>query len=108
MTFLDLALLGVPCLLAGIALWRIDGDSVEKFLSALLVLVISGVISFIVAMIVDDVYAEKFELRKDSWGCTRSHEETTQSTYYLYVGGVQMPQTTYGTETVCDQWSRKS
>ena len=46
-----------------------------------------------------------FELKKDSWGCTATHQEQTV-TYVSYDGG-KTSQPVYGTQTVCDQWSRK-
>lgn len=53
--------------------------------------------------IYSNIVAEKFELRKDSWNCTKSHEESY--TTYIQVGNIQVPQ--IQSDTICDQWSRK-
>lgn len=105
---LSYILFAVPFVSAVVVGWRFGDDWVERFLLCFVTFLCLEFLTALIALAVDDAYAEKFELRKDSWDCSKSHEETTQSTYYLDIGGVQMPQTTYGTETVCDQWSRKS
>lgn len=53
-------------------------------------------------LIWDELTAEKFSLRKDSWTCTRSHTETNYT--YTQVGNTTIP-IPYYTE-VCDQWTR--
>jgi hypothetical protein len=47
-----------------------------------------------------------FELKKDDWACSRSHQEST--TIYMNMGSgnniMMMPITTW--HTVCDEWRR--
>jgi hypothetical protein len=50
-----------------------------------------------------DSKAERFSLRKDSWSCTSSHQES--STTYVQSGSIMVPVTGYS--TVCDQWTAK-
>lgn len=51
-----------------------------------------------------DMTSPTFSLKKDSWRCTASHNES--STYFIQAGKVMVPQTT--NSTVCDQWSRRN
>lgn len=52
--------------------------------------------------IYDEVKAEKFYLRKDSWHCTANHVETTMIPIYNGNSTTYVPQV----HSVCDQWSR--
>lgn len=57
--------------------------------------------------IYDAVTAETFALRKDTWTCTASHEETQTITTNMIVGKVIVPQIITQVVTVCDRYERK-
>jgi hypothetical protein len=86
--------------------WRIIDWMMENVMSWFFLVVLVGAIALLAAvpyLFWKDSQAERFSLRKDSWECTRSHQES--STTYIQVGNVMVPSTSYS--TVCDQWSAK-
>lgn len=68
------------------------------------VALIAALLLGIGAFIYDACFAESFSLRKDTWGCTASHVETS-TTLVNYGNNVLVPVTS--TDNVCDQWSRR-
>ena len=63
------------------------------------------VISFIALGVItyNAFFAETIAISKDSFACTKSHEE--QSIFLQSVGSVMVPMTTF--YTICDQYTRK-
>lgn len=49
--------------------------------------------------------AEKFELRKDEWSCSKDHQEMNVQHAYGDKGQIIASYPVY--TTVCDQWSRR-
>lgn len=69
----------------------------EDWLFGAVVASVVAVLVWLGWLIYDDVHAEKFALRKDSWACTKSHNER----HFLVVGKIVVPQT----RSVCTQWT---
>lgn len=66
--------------------------------------VIVGILGLIGWAIWGDATAEKFSLRKDSFVCTASHQETQIILQSFDGGKTQMPMPIIN--TICDQWTR--
>jgi len=69
------------------------------------VIVLAILVTTVVCAAYDEMIAEKFYLRKDSWACTKAHAEV--STVPITISGgymVLVPET----HNICDQWSRSA
>lgn len=75
----------------------------HRFFPHLIVGFVALVVALFAFLVWDEATAEHFELRKDSWRCTASHQETI--TTFTQVGQVSVPLTQY--YTVCDQWTAR-
>lgn len=77
-----------------------NGFTIIEFL---VVVVILGLISLLIAAFVIEARSPTFELRKDQWVCDKS--EAREYTYTHMVGKV--PITSTGVRDECVLWSRK-
>jgi hypothetical protein len=70
---------------------------------AFIVIALIGLLILGGMMIYSAVTAETFSLQKDSWICTKSHDESV--VIYQQTGKIMVPIVI--SDTVCDQWTHK-
>ncbi|RYD62552.1 MAG: hypothetical protein EOP83_14305 [Verrucomicrobiaceae bacterium] len=83
---------------------RRSSFNTEGLVYGFLTLIVVVGIAFLGWAVYDDITSEKYEIRKDEFTCTRSHQEVIMTTQTIGNTTYQVPQVS----TVCDQYTRNS
>lgn len=78
---------------------------IEDWILIVLAVILAVVIGSVAYGVYDYITAEKFELVKADWSCTKSHEEMQWQPVFGDKGQITGGYPIY--HTICDQWSRK-